>query len=290
MMHVQRCIDDFDEHARLLREALETGGTLPDPPVLQSPNENPDVIRINALYRSHLQRLDIRARLTGVVDDIPPNPDEENALSEVLWTAQNAVIEGEIKYLSQLQREFKERKQETEQHKTKILEFFEDLISGSLSAAAAKTIAGVSGALAPILAPLAGFLTQFGIGMLFDELALWLTEGNALCDGLIAEDKAIKEIEMSSANYRHREAILARHTQQIHSVLDQISRAEAGLRQGTTLAGDNFAEYFKKAFLDESGEGFMDRRLKDLKYNEQVLELPGGTRLHLTSRLIDYPG
>lgn len=230
------------------------------------------------------------------------------ALPEPFWTGQNAMIAAEIKYLQQLQEDFKRRKQDAETHKDNILEFFETWIEEGLGALIGGWVTANTGGAGVALGPLTNALTQMGIGKLFDELELWLTEGNAMFDGIIAEDTAIQDIEMSVPNYEHRQGLLSIHAQQISTILEQINTAEAGLQQNTVMqSGGDLSELFKQAFLtpqldkegaevvDEDGnpeyQGFMNQRLKDLAYNEEILEEPGtGVRVVLRgkSRAIEY--
>ena len=148
-------------------------------------------------------------------------------LSDELWTGQTAIIAAEILYIDQLQAQFRAKRLEVEKDQGILYDFFSEIIEATLGTIVADIIAGYI----PALAPIAGFLTEFGIGFLMDQLAMLLMNGNAMLDGIKAEDVAIKDMTKSIDNYTYREHVILRHIQQIDAILRQINEAEAALRQ-----------------------------------------------------------
>lgn len=152
---------------------------------------------------------------------------QEAELSDELWTGQTAIIAAEILYIDQLQAQFRAKRLEVEKDHGILYDFFQEIIEATLGTVVADIIAGY----VPALAPIAGFLTEFGIGFLMDQLAMLLMNGNAMLDGIKAEDVAIKDMTKSLSNYTYRESVILRHIQQIDAILRQINEAEAALRQ-----------------------------------------------------------
>lgn len=226
--------------------------------------------------------------------------DGEDGFPQALWAAQSTAIDKESKYLQQLNALYKKKHRILSEEQSAVLDFFTQIASNKIGMAAAgmTAVSGVGAGAAPAVGLVVNFVSEVGLGMVFDKLSSLLTEGNKLLEAMISENDGIVGMgggEGATPNFRAYQAradIQKRHVEQMQLIMEQVSGSERELRENLSISGlTQLSQDFRDVFmsdvldqetglpiLDDNGNpvkaGYLDDRLQELIESENIVQCP----------------
>lgn len=170
---------------------------------------------------------------------------ENETFSDLLWTAQNRLIERQITYLKDIKDTYAEKRQDLPQGFSMRSFVQSDFFKWAVEFALTLIPGEIDDTLYKLLQEHAHKVIGWAL--------VWLQKayyaGSLLCAAMADENAYLLKLEKSLENYKLRSNVITQHDQSIQSLLQQVALAES---QAAQMAAKQTIDEEKRAFMKEA--------------------------------------
>lgn len=181
----------------------------------------------------------------GSYESILQGVTESGEIPDMLWKAQNILLERQISYLKDIKDTYAEKRQDLPQGFSMRNFVQSDFFKWAIEFALTLIPGEIDDTLYKLLQEHAHKVIGWAL--------VWLQKayyaGSMLCAAMADENAYLKKLENSVENYRLRSNVITQHDQSIQSLLQQVALAES---QAAQMAAKQTIDEEKRAFMKEA--------------------------------------